>query len=120
MLPKQHRLSLRKELRRIQKKGHLIHGRYFSLLIAPRLSKGKDNSIPNYSRLAFIISKKIHQKAVKRNQIRRRLIEATRSYLPELNLGFEIVFLVKKAIVNTSFEEVSREVGILFKKAKVI
>jgi ribonuclease P protein component len=110
MLPKQYRLPLRTEFKRIKKNGRLFSGKFFSLLIAPQ---------PQTSRFAFIISKKIHQKATKRNKARRLLVEAVRSILPQIKPGFDFVFLVKKTIVGKELSEIKKEVKKIFKNEKI-
>ena len=112
MLPKRHRLPLRTELKRVQKNGRLYQGKLFSLLVCQQI-----NDSP--SRFAFIISTKIHKKAVERNRIRRLLTEAIRGNLANVKPGNEAVFLVKKAILKKQFKEVEEEVERLFGRAGV-
>lgn len=114
MLPKQHRLPLRTELVRVQQQGQLFQGKLFSLLVASQLGT------PSPSRFAFIISSKVHKRATKRNKARRLLIEAIRSFLPEIKLGFGVVFLAKKALINQEPSEVKKEVDRLFRQAGLI
>lgn len=103
MLPKQYRLPLRKELLKIKKEGKLHPGKFFSLLVN---NKGNEN----FSRFGFIISKKVHKKASKRNRVRRLLIESIRSCLPKIKPGFDYVFLAKKLIVDRKLLEIKKEV----------
>lgn len=114
MLPKKHRLPLKKELTRVQKKGKLFQGRLFSLLVCLR----EDTTHP--SRFSFIISTKIHKKAVKRNRARRLLVESIRSLLPKIKLGFDCVFLAKKAIVGKEATVVKKETEEIFQKADLL
>ena len=51
-------------------------------------------------RFGVIVSKKISKKAVERNQIRRRLMEAVRVNMNIFPEGFRGIFLVKKNILN--------------------
>ncbi len=113
MLPKQYRLPLRTELVRIQKEGKLFQGRLFSLLVAPQ-------SANKPSRFGFIISSKIHKKAVKRNRARRLLIEAIQFLLFRIKPGFDTVFLAKKAIIGPELEEIKRETKDLFQEASLL
>lgn len=113
MLPKQHRLPLRTDLVRVQEEGELFQGRLFSLLVA----KG-EKAKP--SRFAFIISTKIHKRAVKRNRARRLLVEAIRSLLAKIKPGFDCVFLAKKPIIGKGPKEIKLETETLFRKARLI
>ena len=124
MLPKQYRLPLRTEFKRIKKEGKLFPGRFFSLLVShqpqaiPRTEpRGEASYQP--PRLAFIISKKIHKKAIKRNRVRRLLVEAVRGILPKIKPGFDFVFLVKKTILEKKLSEIKNEVEKFFDNEKI-
>ena len=111
MLPKKHRLPLRTELRRVKNKGTLVQGGLFGLLISPQVSKTQP------SRFGFIISTKVHKKAVKRNRAKRLLTEAVLSLSSKTKPGFDVVFLAKKKIIEAELEEIRREVKKLFVRA---
>lgn len=113
MLPKQHRLPLRTEFKRIKKEGKLIPGKFFSLIICPQLSVV---SYQSASRFAFIVSKKISPLAAKRNRIRRLLSEAVYSFMSEIKPGFDFVFLVKKSIIDKDLNEIKKEIEKIFTK----
>lgn len=112
MLPKQYRLPLRTELHRVQKEGEVFHFPYFGLLIAK-------NDL-NLSRFAFIISKKIHKRATKRNRIKRLLRESVQLFLARIKPGFDAVFLVKKRILAKDFQTLQSAVEKSFKKTGLL
>ena len=112
MLPKQHRLSLRTELNRIKGKGNLFQGHLFSLLI--------DRYPGQPSRFGFIISSKVHKKAVKRNRAKRLLSESIFSLLPRIKPGFSLVFLAKRKVIGDDFKEIESEIEELFIKTGII
>lgn len=114
MLPRKHRLPLRTELKRVKKKGTLIQGRLFSLLVSHQPKKNQ------LSRFGFIISTKIHKKAVKRNRVKRLLNEAILGLMPKIKLGFDAIFLAKKKIIGADLKEIEREVKKLFAKAGMV
>ena len=130
MLPKQHRLPLRTELKRIQKEGKLIQGELFSLLVSGRVHLGGGAKFDSRehlrggarppSRFGLIVSTKIHKKAVRRNRIRRLLVAAVGKMLPEIKPGFDGVFLVKKAILGKRLVVIEKEVRALFEKAGIV
>lgn len=64
-LAKKQRLSKEQEITRLYARGQRRVNLFFRLFFYP-------NSLP-YSRLVFIVSKKVSKKAVERNQIRRRI-----------------------------------------------
>lgn len=112
MLPKKHRLPLRTDLVQVKEKGKLFQGELFSLLVA---KKGDRDP----SRFGFIISTKIHKRAVKRNRARRLLTEAIRALLLKVKPGFDVVFLAKKGIIGKELIEAEKHVEKLFKKANL-
>lgn len=110
MLPKKNRLPLRTELKRVKKEGRLIQGKLFSL----QLSQSNKNQP---ARFGFIISSKVHKKAVKRNRIKRLLSET----LMDLGVkpGFDLVFLTKRKIADANRSEIETEIRKLFNKAGI-
>ncbi len=117
MLPKQDRLPLRTELKRVQKEGKIYQSPFFGLIVNKRqVTSDKEDA----SRFGFIVSKRISRKAVERNRVKRLLSEAVRRLLPRIKLGWEGVFLAKKTILGRGFKEVLREVERVFEKAEVL
>jgi ribonuclease P protein component len=115
MLPKKHRLPLRTDLVQVKEKGRLVQGRLFSLLVSQQAVSGRQPS-----RFAFIISTKVHKRAIKRNRARRLLIEAIRPLLTKIKPGHDVVFLAKKGIIDEELDKIARELRKLFRKAKLI
>lgn len=114
MLPRKYRLPLRTELKRLQREGSLVHGRLFSLLVSRQPRENQP------SRFGFIISTKIHKKAVKRNRAKRLLSEAIIDLSPKINPGFDVIFLAKKKIIEADFKEIKKEVKRLLVKARMV
>lgn len=91
--------------------------------------KGKRISTPLFTmyfvssrynkRVGFSVSKKVGN-AVTRNKIRRRLKEAFRVYIPELNKNCSIIFVAKPEIVNCSFAKLSCGIEKSLKKASML
>lgn len=84
------------------------------MLISPQVLKTQP------SRFGFIISTKVHKKAVKRNRAKRLLTEAVLSLSSKIKPGFDVVFLAKKKIIDISLEEIKKEVKRLFIEAELI
>lgn len=114
MLPKEYRLPLRKELKRVKKEGVLIQGKLFSLLVSHQTVRNQS------SRFGFIISTKVHKKAVKRNRAKRLLSEVLSSLMAKIKPGFDVVFLAKKKLVGADLKEIKSEIKKLFAKAGVV
>jgi ribonuclease P protein component len=112
VLPKQNRLPLRTEFKRLRKEGQIFQGKLFGLLLSP--------SLKTPSRFAFIISTKVHKKAVQRNHARRLLSEAIKEFLPQIKPGFNGVILAKKALIEANLSQIKQEVSVLFRRANLI
>lgn len=85
MLPPVNRLRKEKEIKRV------LAGRrsYKSgLLICKAAPNGLDTA-----RFCFVVSKKISNKAVVRNKLKRRLRSAVKVFLPQIKPGIDCVFI---------------------------
>lgn len=107
MLPKQYRLPLKTELARVKETGRIFPGDFFGLLAAPQPPELE----VRFARMAFIVSKKIHLKANRRNRVRRLMREAARALLPKFKPGWDFVFLAKRTILGKSLAEIKKEIN---------
>lgn len=99
MLPRKHRLPLRRELARVKKEGRLWPSPLFGLAVVPQKVTGP-------SRFGFIISSRVAKKAVDRNKARRLAQAAVAELLLQLPDGLDLVLLAKKPLVVAEFPEV--------------
>lgn len=83
MLPRVFRLQKSKDIKTVIEKGARYRGRHL------QLSALHTNGAT--SRFAFIVSNKISKKATVRNRAKRLMREATRSLLPQINSGYDII-----------------------------
>jgi len=100
-LAKKYRLKKRKDFEAVKKKGKLVSGPLFSLLVLKEKSAGP--------KFAFIVSKKIDKRAVVRNKIRRRLAEAVRQILPKISANLKVIFLARPRLKEAKFKDIIRE-----------
>ena len=68
-----------------------------------------------YTRFAFVVSKKIHKRAVKRNRIKRLMRETVRLALKNGELSgmheyLSIIFLAKQGSVHASFDAIKSSI----------
>ena len=73
------------------------------------------------TRVGFVVSKKVHKRAVKRNKIKRLIRENVRLMLKnqelvELNSYQSLIFMAKENILDKSFEEIRNTILILMDK----
>lgn len=112
MLPKLHRLTADKDFTKVFKGGRSFHGDGISIRVAP-------NQVGE-SRFAFVVSAKVSKKAVVRNRLRRRMREAVRKMLGGVVKGRDIVVMTKPQAAELTFDEVSRTLESLLKKARLL
>lgn len=105
---------MKTELKTIKEKGFLIQGKLFGLLVHYQTEKNQP------SRFGFIVSTRVHKKAVKRNRARRLLSEAISSFLPKTKKSFDVVVLAKRKIIDADLKEIEREIKELFIKAGMV
>ncbi len=81
--------------------------------------KVKKNDL-SFFRFAFVFPLKQEKKAVKRNRGKRVMREAVKGFLPLLEGGFDIIFIIKKNLLEEDFQEIKKETEKIFKKAQLI
>lgn len=63
------------------------------------------------TKIGFVVSKKIHKRAVIRNKIKRRLREAVSQYIKENNPPYiSLIFGAKEASINTDYTQTLKSV----------
>ena len=104
-MPKKYRLT-GEEIRILS--GKRMHGKFFSLLIAPILG--------GHPKCAVVVSKKVAMKAVDRNTIKRRARSALVKYLPGVKKAAALVLYAKREAKGADFKEIVRDIEVLFSK----
>ena len=78
-------------------------------------------STPDASlRLGLISSKKVHLRANKRNRARRQLREAYRQIRPHLNGQVDLIFVVRRALLKATWNEIKNEMHSLLTQAGLL
>lgn len=114
MLPRQHRLPLSIENRRLQQTGRRFQSSLLTLLVTNR----DDNAGP--TRFALVVSKKLDKRATKRNRTKRLLREALRMLLPQFQPGYDVVVYAKKILWEEKVSDIRSEVEKLLKQAGLV
>jgi ribonuclease P protein component len=112
MLPRENRLVRKPDFEKVKEKGKKFQSNLFGLLVYPTGNQD--------SRFGFIISTKLSKRAVKRNRVKRILRDKVRLLLPKIKPGFDVVFLGKKALLESNHEEMNLEIKRLFKKSGLL
>jgi ribonuclease P protein component len=101
MLPKEKRLRSEKDFKRVYQRGSFFSLRLFNINYAfNRLG---------FSRLAFVVNKKVAKKAVVRNEVKRRYREAFRQLYGTLPAGYDVVVTIKRESLGVKLDEISAE-----------
>lgn len=74
-------------LKYVFKNGHTTRGHHLVL-------RYLENPRRHHSRIAVVVSKKVHKRAVRRNRIRRRVYEIIRHNLTSLDGVYDLVFII--------------------------
>lgn len=114
MLDNKSRLSNRNAVRRASRYGKQVKYAELSL-------RHIDNNA-NTPRLAVVVSKKVSKSAVKRNRIRRRVIESYRqNYADKVKGSYDLViFAHNDHLITKSSTELTSDIGSLLNKAELI
>lgn len=107
MLAKQYRLQKDRDFKSVFKKGKTLSGKLLFL-------KVKKNDL-QVSRFGLIIGKKISNKAVIRNRLKRQLREIIKNNLFNIKPGFDIVIITKPEIINKNYQEIKNDFEKLLK-----
>ena len=106
MLPKEYRLKKRSAFTATYKTGTSFHIDGITLFCG----KKKENSYP--TKVGFVVSKKIHKRAVKRNRIKRLMIKKR-----ELSTKYmSIIFVASAKLLEKDFNYVNSAVNKLADK----
>lgn len=92
MLSARHRFHGHGSLRYVYKNGQAVRSRLLTV-------KNTANKHRRHSRVAVVVSKKVHKSAVGRNRIRRRVYEIIRHELPRITSAHDIVVIITSSEV---------------------
>lgn len=72
------------------------------------------------TRFAVVVSKKIYQKAVQRNKLKRQIHQMIQDLYPKTKKGTYVVLYPLPGVENLSYREVEEEVKDIFKTSSLI
>ena len=108
MLPKQYRLKTRTAFNATYR----IKNSFFIDGITVFCGKVKNTDSP--TKIGFVVSKKIHKRAVKRNRIKRLMRECVRLYIKRSS-SFDtkymsLIFIASSKLLNKDFNEINKSI----------
>lgn len=83
------------------------------------LNAGKLSTDNSPVKIGFVVSKKTHKRAVKRNRLKRLMRESVRLYLKEhndLNKYISLIFTGHTSALGKSFDEIDKNIKSLIKE----
>ena len=115
MLPKQYRLKKRIAFNATYRTGHSLHKNGVTVFC------GRDKCKNELTKIGFVVSKKIHKRAVKRNRIKRLMRESVRLYIKNSqNLEnckyMSLIFVASSKLLNKKFSDIDFAVNKLLEQ----
>ncbi|MCX7622690.1 MAG: ribonuclease P protein component [Thermomicrobium sp.] len=113
MIARRLRLRRSSDFERVRRRGRTLAGRLLVLSVAP-------NEF-GHNRYGFAVGKRVG-KAVRRNKVKRWLREAVRRLHPRLAQGYDVVFVARGALAESSvtYHEVAAHVEWLLRRAGLL
>ena len=116
MLKKKFRLKTNSSFKATYSQRRIVSDEFFVLYGG----KNKENA-ENATKIGFVVSKKIHKRAVKRNRIKRLIREALRLLIKddkteEINKFQSLIYVAKDESLNLDFEKAKISVTKLINK----
>ena len=120
MLPRENRLKHMKDFDILFKEGKFVGGQFLTV----KIWKIQPDKYPrrNYTvgdlKIGFVVGKKVHKSAVKRNRIKRQMREVVRLLLKEnkLKIGYHVAFIAKPEILEKEYGEIEKDVVVVLQK----
>lgn len=112
MLPKENRLTKKKDFERVFRRGKGLKEKFLIIKVLGNNLK--------VSRFGFIVSKKISKKAVLRNKIKRRLRESVRPKLNQIRQGIDVAVIACPEIGEKNFREIEEITSKLLEKIGIL
>ena len=109
MLPKEYRLKKRIAFSATYRTGKSFHRNGITVFC------GKTKKQENPTKIGFVVSKKIHKRAVKRNRIKRLMRESLRLYIKNKQ-NFDtkfmsLVFVASTKLLDKSFSDIDKDMS---------
>lgn len=107
MLKKEYRLKKRSAFSATYRTGKSFHKDGITMFCG----REKDNETP--AKIGFVVSKKIHKRAVKRNRMKRLMRESVRLLIKQEGFStkyMSVIFVGSQKLLNKGFEDVDKAI----------
>ena len=112
MLVKENRLKNKRDFDIVFKEGKGYKEDFLFL-------KARNNNL-KFSRFGIVVGKKVSNKAVVRNKIKRRLREILKRKIDKIEKGVDIILITLPGIEKQEFKDLERKIEKILKKAELI
>ncbi len=96
MLPRKHRLTEDKDIKRVLKNGRAVFTNLFTL----KATKSEALNV----RVAVVVSTKVDKRSTKRNLIKRRIREAFAQLIPKIKTPVDLVVTAKSEAIDREYQ----------------
>ena len=112
MLPKEYRLKKRTAFNATYKTGTTFHRGGITLFCGKCKSNLQTNGV---TKIGFVVSKKIHKRAVKRNRIKRLMRESVRLYIKSTDKFdtkyLSLIFVASAKLLDKDFNYINNHIN---------
>lgn len=108
MLPKEKRIRSANDFKKVYQKGTFFYHKFFNI-----------NYLPNrtsLTRIGFVVGKKASNKAVVRNEVKRKARESVRRLYDDFPKGYDVVINIKKEALKVDQKELEAEIRKLIQR----
>lgn len=124
MLQRQNRLKKKVDFDTVYERGRFVRGTYITMKVwhvVPDIYPKRAYSKCDL-KIAFVVSKKVHKSAVKRNRVKRQMREAVRLLVKEgkLRKGNMVILMASPEIIDVSYELIAEDIQKVFKGGKIL
>ncbi len=121
MLPKKYRLKNKKAFDATYKNRCIVSDSLLTMYLGKQKKEPQGDSYP--TKIGFVVSKKFHKRATKRNRIKRLMREACRLAIKENRLStlsekMSVIILPKANALNADFKTVEKSFKNLLERIK--
>ena len=112
MLPKKFRLKKRSAFAATYRSGKSFHKGGITIFVGKKFKQHENETT---TKIGFVVSKRIHKRAVKRNRIKRLMREAVRLYIRTLGEAFKndymsLIFVASPKLLEKDFKYINKYV----------
>lgn len=124
MIPRANRLKHMKDFEILFNEGRFVGGALVNAKvwkIDPEKHPRRDYAADDL-KIGFLVGKKVHKGAVRRNRLKRQMREVVRLLLKEekLKSGFMVALMAKQEMLGKEYKEIEKDIHAALERAKIL